>query len=689
MENKISVIVIGYNIENYISNCLDTLVNQTYPNYEIIFVNDGSKDATLDIAREYAKKYPKLHVFDKTNGGIVSARKEGLRHATGEYVCFVDGDDWAPKTMVEVLERGLHYGNNNFDIVVSRFYSQDENGGFVLSNNETMEDIMSGDSFLKNILDDSIPHYMFAKLYKKSFLISVGYLDFLEITIAEDWMTNAIVGIFNPNVHFINDCTYYYRYNALSCTRDGSNKVLEQIKTTNFIIETYKKKGVYTTYENYLKYLWFSYVHTYVVSPKVHYSVKKELVKLTKEKLKGWKSNPIAIERYNSFSMKHKIIFFVSYHFPRMSKILNIIYHKLKKRRIRDEAYYLINAEKRKKSHKKYLQSIKKNLSKRSLYLIGTSSRSNIGDHLIAFSEISLLNKHFAKDYNIIEITEDCYCAEKKYIASLIKSDDIIFITGGGFLGDLWLYEENIVRDIIKTFTNNKTIIFPQTVFFTDTTTNNEEYIKSLKTYKSRDNIFYMLRDEKSYLFFKNEVSDSRSYLFPDMALLTDIVMPYHHQDGILLCLRSDKEKSLSNSAIEYIKKYLQDRNYAFEFGTTLAKGKNNGDISLDARELSIRDKLKEFGNKKLVVTDRLHGMIISCLAGTSCIAFDNTSKKVSGVYNKWLKKLNNVTIIDDVKQFDEAFEQLISRVAVPYTKEYLSDNEKELTNTIMDILKG
>ncbi len=90
----ISVIVPVYNVENYLRKCLDSIINQTYKNVEIIIVDDGSTDGCGAICDEYAKKDSRVNVLHKTNGGVSSARNLGIYEAGGEYICFVDGDDW-------------------------------------------------------------------------------------------------------------------------------------------------------------------------------------------------------------------------------------------------------------------------------------------------------------------------------------------------------------------------------------------------------------------------------------------------------------------------------------------------------------------------------------------------------------------------------------------------------------------
>ena len=95
---KVSVIVPIYNVEKYLKKCLDSLVNQTLDDIEIILVNDGSKDNSKQIAEKFANDYPnKIIYLEKENGGLSSARNYGLKHAKGDYISFVDSDDYVSK----------------------------------------------------------------------------------------------------------------------------------------------------------------------------------------------------------------------------------------------------------------------------------------------------------------------------------------------------------------------------------------------------------------------------------------------------------------------------------------------------------------------------------------------------------------------------------------------------------------
>lgn len=102
--HKVSIIVPVYNVENYLAKCLDSLVNQTFQNIEILVVNDGSKDNSEKIIQEYAQKYPeKIKSFSKENGGLSDARNFGIDRATGDFIGFVDSDDYVTETMFEEM----------------------------------------------------------------------------------------------------------------------------------------------------------------------------------------------------------------------------------------------------------------------------------------------------------------------------------------------------------------------------------------------------------------------------------------------------------------------------------------------------------------------------------------------------------------------------------------------------------
>ena len=157
---KLSIVAAVYNLEKYLPRCLDALVNQTLQEIEILCVDDGSTDSAPQIIDEYAKKYPeKVKAFHKLNGGEFTTRNYGLERATGEYVTFVDTDDWVEPDWAEKLYNAAK--ENDADLAVCGFERIDLDTGKVVSKNMTnfgytVKEINNKDDFmtLTNILKD-------------------------------------------------------------------------------------------------------------------------------------------------------------------------------------------------------------------------------------------------------------------------------------------------------------------------------------------------------------------------------------------------------------------------------------------------------------------------------------------------------------------------------------------------------
>lgn len=122
---KVSVIVPVYNVEKYLKRCLDSLINQTLSDIDIICINDGSKDSSLQILDQYAQKDSRIVIYNQENSGLSVARNTGLEHASGEYIGFVDSDDWVDLDFYEKLYNSAK--NNNADIAVADFIREHPN----------------------------------------------------------------------------------------------------------------------------------------------------------------------------------------------------------------------------------------------------------------------------------------------------------------------------------------------------------------------------------------------------------------------------------------------------------------------------------------------------------------------------------------------------------------------------------
>lgn len=169
----ISVIIPVYKVEKYVEKCIQSVINQTYENLQIILVDDGSPDNCGKICDEYAKKDHRIEVIHKSNGGLSDARNKGLEIAKGEYIGFVDSDDYIEADMYEVLYNLLK--QYNADVSICNFYTVSQ-GKISIKNADNGINEYNRIEILKEILlDKNIQSYAWNKLYKKELFDEIKY----------------------------------------------------------------------------------------------------------------------------------------------------------------------------------------------------------------------------------------------------------------------------------------------------------------------------------------------------------------------------------------------------------------------------------------------------------------------------------------------------------------------------------
>lgn len=169
----ISIIIPVYKVEKYLEKCIQSVINQTYENLQIILVDDGSPDNCGKICDEYAKKDHRIEVIHKSNGGLSDARNKGLEIAKGEYIGFVDSDDYIEADMYEVLYNLLK--QYNADVSICNFYTVSQ-GKIAIKNVDSGIKEYTRIEILKEILlDNNIQSYAWNKLYKKELFDEIKY----------------------------------------------------------------------------------------------------------------------------------------------------------------------------------------------------------------------------------------------------------------------------------------------------------------------------------------------------------------------------------------------------------------------------------------------------------------------------------------------------------------------------------
>ena len=301
-----------------------------------------------------------------------------------------------------------------------------------------------------------------------------------------------------------------------------------------------------------------------------------------------------------------------------------------------------------------YIKKAFKKSKNRRIVLIGSPIHGNLGDHAISIAEKRMFEN--ISNYDFVEIPGSYYNLMKNEMSNYVHSEDIILITGGGFIGTLWPNEQDMVNSIIENFPSNRIIILPQTFYFSNDDMGKKELNKMQKLVKKHHDIHIFTREKKSYdfcmkyFYFANTIE-----LVPDMVISLKYMNSFDRK-GILLCFRTDKERVIDDKSLNEL--YNKFDGLILKTDTVI-----NHRISLKKRKYYLKNKLLEFQKSKLVVTDRLHGMLFAAITGTPCIAFNNLSHKVKGVY-EWLKPLKYIvfseskddlfSLIDKLMKFDK-----------------------------------
>ena len=174
---KISIIVPVYNVENYLKNCIDSILNQTFKDFELILVNDGSTDNSLNICEDYKSIDDRIKIVNKKNGGLSSARNAGLDIATGEYIGFIDSDDYIHPQMYEILYNEI---KNEADISMCDFEKVYEFDKKLLGSNFVSDyeiEILNNEEALSKLAEKNEVTYVVAwnKLYKKELFKDIKF----------------------------------------------------------------------------------------------------------------------------------------------------------------------------------------------------------------------------------------------------------------------------------------------------------------------------------------------------------------------------------------------------------------------------------------------------------------------------------------------------------------------------------
>ena len=247
MTVKVSLIMPAYNIESEIKRSIESVLKQTYTNIELIIVDDGSKDSTPNIIDQYAKYHANIIPIHRENGGVFSARIEGIFQSTGDYIGFIDGDDYIEPEMIEqLLKNAIEYNADishcGYEMVfpngkVDLYYGT---GNRVLQNNEKgVIDLLEG---------KYIEPGLWNKLYRRELFEKVGLneLDY-SIKINEDLLLNYYLFKESKRAIYEDQCYYHYmlRVNSAATSTINKNKLSDPLKVLKIMLEDNTQEDIY------------------------------------------------------------------------------------------------------------------------------------------------------------------------------------------------------------------------------------------------------------------------------------------------------------------------------------------------------------------------------------------------------------------------------------------------------------
>lgn len=314
------------------------------------------------------------------------------------------------------------------------------------------------------------------------------------------------------------------------------------------------------------------------------------------------------------------------------------------------------------------------------IILLHTPEYPNVGDHLIALAEKKFFEEYFS-DYKIIEVTNEDYIFYKTRIKNVIKTSDLLVVTGGGFLGTLWIdghYSE--VLDLLKGYPNNPIIIMPQSIYFEDSKLGNN-YIDYTKETFLRNKLLVFAREKYSFERLSDIVGQSNlTILCPDIALYykkNDVYSDDRFAIGWFV--RNDKESVVGEEILADMRMHLKNNNKKIIESSM----QYHSIILRDAREAVVDEKLQEVSKYELIITDQLHCMISCFITKTPCIAFNNISKKVEGVFD-WIKSCNFIFLAKNYSDYLDAYYQICK---IREYKTNFNYDWNKMAETIKDVI--
>ncbi|WP_102048678.1 polysaccharide pyruvyl transferase family protein [Pygmaiobacter massiliensis] len=282
---------------------------------------------------------------------------------------------------------------------------------------------------------------------------------------------------------------------------------------------------------------------------------------------------------------------------------------------------------------------------KMKIWFLDAPAYGNLGDQAIAYAICKFCSNTFP-NAEIYEFQEGSVIQYLSWLKRTIKPGDLIVLQGGGNLGNLYPRYEYIRRTIIKAFPQNRIVVFPQSIYFSNDRDGKHEIVAARKSYAANENLIIFARDSKSFQEMEMLFPETCIELCPDIVFSLNGTVSAENRSGIGVCMRDDKEKTITPEQTKKIIEHLSENKVKTrKFDTTVGTERP---VAGEYRESLVISKLKEFAECEIVITDRLHGMIFSYITSTPCVAVSNSTGKSLYAYNDWLNGSKGITFLRD-----------------------------------------
>jgi pyruvyl transferase EpsI len=305
-----------------------------------------------------------------------------------------------------------------------------------------------------------------------------------------------------------------------------------------------------------------------------------------------------------------------------------------------------------------YFKNQSIDVSKNQAYIFLAADYGNLGDVAITYAQTKFLEEN--SNFQVIEIPISKSLEGLWFVKKHIKKGDVVTTVGGGNLGDLYDQIEFIRQLVVRFFPNNKIISFPQTFDFSETAQGKKALQIAQKVYNNHANFNIIAREKTSFGLMKQHFSKANVVLTPDIVLSLNKVEPKLERKGVVICMRKDAEKSLTQEQNDFIIKSAHSHYGDVSYYDTHI-GRSN--LSIAERNDELNKIWSKFKNAELVITDRLHGMIFCYITNTPCLVFQNNNHKVRETYD-WIKKADYITLMTSFSEdkIDNYFDEQSSK---------------------------